>query len=231
MKIEFIPSTKDVEILVASPDPAKTTMPDWYKNIKPPPKEIDGGNDHPRKKLINLKNCTPFLDAMTNGYVQKTWADLYINQRDGKIEYYTPGGPEMVGHRNSVSIPLSDEYADIEFYWTVPWIPKLPNGYSVLMTHPYNQLNLNFTVLSAIIDADSFYHVGMGQYPFYIKKDFNGLIPMGTPMYQITPIKRDNWKSHICKFDQEDTKRREFVYFREIWGVYKNKFWKKKNYD
>jgi hypothetical protein len=231
MNIEFIPSTKDVELLVAPPEPTKTIMPDWYKNIKPPAKSINGESDHPRKKLINLKSCTPFLDAMTSGYIQRTWADLFIDQTNGKLEYYVPSGPEMIGHRDHVSVPIGTHHSKIEFYWTVPWIPKLPKGYSVLMTHPFNQLNLNFTVLSAIIDADDFYHVGMGQYPFYLNKDFNGLIPMGTPMYQIIPFRRDNWKKSISKFDEDIKKVREFTYLREIWGVYKNKFWKKKNYD
>jgi hypothetical protein len=85
--------------------------------------------------------------------------------------------------------------------------------------------------LSAIIDADDFYHVGMGQFPIYLKKGFSGVIPAGTPMFQITPFKRDEWKSIVHPYNDADTKKREFIYLRELWGVYKNKFWKKKKYD
>lgn len=231
MKIEFIPSSKDVEDLVEMPTPAKFHMPEWYKHVMAPPKDIDFDNPAPRKKIINLKSCTPFLDAMTTGFVQRTWSDLFIRKENGMVRYHWPAGPEMIGHREKVSIPLSDEYHPLEFYWTVPWIPKVPKGYSVLITQPFNRIDSSFTGLSAIIDADDFYHVGMGQYPCYLKKDFEGIIPMGTPMFQITPFKRDDWTSVANKFDPTETKKQEFIYLRELWGVYKNKFWKKKTYE
>lgn len=230
MKIEFIPSTKDVEDLTEAPVPAKFHMPDWYKNIKAPPKDVNFDNPSLRAKLINLKSCTPFLDAMTTGFLQRTWSDLFIKIENGVVRYYWPAGPEMIGHREKISVPLSDNYHALEFYWTVPWIPKVPKGYSVLFTQPLNRSDLPFTCLSAIIDADEFYHVGMGQYPFYLEKNFEGLIPAGTPMFQITPFKRDDWKSVAYKFCETETKKREFIYLRELWGVYKTKFWKKKTY-
>ncbi len=231
MKIEFIPSSKDVEDLVEMPVPAKICMPEWYKKIKAPPKDIDLTIDGPRKKMINLKSCTPFMDGMTSGFVQRTWTDLNIKKENGELFCYTPAGPEMIGSRERVSVPLSNEYVDAEFYWTVPWIPKVPKGYSVLLTQPINRVDSPITSLSAVIDADEFYHVGMGQYPCYLKKDFEGLIPAGTPMYQIIPFKRDSWKSEAIKYNETDTKKREFVYLRSLWGIYKSKFWKRKTYE
>lgn len=231
MNIEFIPSLKDVEDLVEMPTPAKHHMPEWYKNIKAPPQDIDLNMPGPRKKQINIKSCTPFMDGMASGFVQCTWTDLFIKKENNNVYCYTPAGPEMIGSREKVSVPLSSEYIDAEFYWTVPWIPKLPKGYSVLLTQPLNRIDFPITSLSAIIDADEFYHVGMGQYPCYLKKDFEGLIPAGTPMFQIIPFKRDEWKSVALKFDRDDSKKREFVYLRELWGLYKTKFWKKKIYE
>jgi hypothetical protein len=231
MNIEFLPSTKDVHTLVEPPQPAKFVMPEWYRHISAPPKELDLDQPGQRKNLINLKSCTPFLDAMTSGFIQRTWADLYISTENNEVRYHVAAGPEMIGHREKVSVPIGPDYHQMEFYWTVPWIPKVPKGYSVLMAQPNNRIDFPFTCLSAIIDADDFYHVGMGQFPIYLKKGFSGVIPAGTPMFQITPFKRDDWKSTVCPYNEEETKKREFTYLREFWGVYKNKFWKKKRYD
>jgi hypothetical protein len=231
MNIEFLPSTNDVSILVEPPQPSKLVMPQWYREITAAPKEINWEEPGPRKKHINLKSCTPFLDAMTSGFIQKTWADIYISNESDEVRYHVAAGPEMLGHRTKNSVPVGPDYHQMEFYWTVPWIPKVPKGYSVLMSQPNNRIDFPFTCLSAIIDADDFYHVGMGQFPIYLKKGFSGVIPAGTPMFQITPFKRDEWKSIIHPYNDADTKKREFIYLREFWGVYKNKFWKKKKYD
>jgi hypothetical protein len=231
MNIEFLPSTNDVSILVEPPQPAKLLMPQWYREMTAAPKEINWDEPGPRKKHVNLKSCTPFLDAMTSGFIQKTWADIYISNENDTVKYHVAAGPEMLGHRAKNSVPIGPDYHQMEFYWTVPWIPKVPKGYSVLMSQPNNRIDFPFTCLSAIIDADDFYHVGMGQYPIYLKKGFSGVIPAGTPMFQITPFKRDEWKSIVHPYNDADTKKREFIYLRELWGVYKNKFWKKKKYD
>ena len=113
----------------------------------------------------------------------------------------------------------------------VPWIPKLPDGYSLLITHPHNRLDLPFTTLSGIIDADKFHHVGFGQYPFYIDHNFEGVIPLGTPMFQMIPFKRDEWKSILKDYDPIEQKKRSYISLREFWNVYKNYFWQKKKYD
>jgi hypothetical protein len=141
MNIEFLPSTNDVSILVEPPQPAKLVMPQWYREITAAPKEINWEEPGPRKKHINLKSCTPFLDAMTSGFIQKTWADIYISNENDEVRYHVAAGPEMLGHRTKNSVPVGPDYHQMEFYWTVPWIPKVPKGYSVLMSQPNNRID------------------------------------------------------------------------------------------
>jgi hypothetical protein len=67
----------------------------------------------------------------------------------------------------------------------------------VLITSPLNRLDLPFRSLTAVIDADVFYHIlpdpmqGGGNYPFYLNRGFEGIIPIGTPMCQYIPFKRE----------------------------------------
>jgi hypothetical protein len=45
--------------------------------------------------------------------------------------------------------------------------------------------------MAGIVDSDK-YH-GAGNIPFFLKEEFEGLIPKGTPYAQIIPIKRAEW--------------------------------------
>ena len=142
----------------------------------------------------NLKMCLPFVDAISCGFIQKTWCDIYIDKSDNSMKYYWAHSPAPLGDRATTNITISEKYYPLEFHWKNPWIPRTPKGWSVLITHPNNRLDLPFTTLSGIIDSDNFYHVEFGQYPFYVDANFEGLIPVGTPMFQIMPFKRDDWK-------------------------------------
>lgn len=227
MKIDFIPSNKAVEENVACPESAKSLLPLWYKESKIKKLPLDNTDD---KEPRGLKSCTPFLDALTSGYVQRTWSDIYIDNQNNILTFKCSDNPLMLESRSQVNIPISDRYYPIEFAWLMPWIPKTPKGYSVLCTHPHNRLDLPFTTLTGIVDSDEFNHVGFGKFPFYIEKGFTGIIPKGTPIIQITPFKRDDWDSNAKTYQPEEQLKKEYSYFREYVSVYRNKFWKKKNY-
>jgi hypothetical protein len=89
---------------------------------------------------------------------------------------------------------------------------------------------LPFHTLSGVIDSDSFFHTSGGNVPFYVHKGFEGIIPVGTPMYQIIPIKRDSWTSSNKDFNFEDNYIRNYALGKFFNGGYKNKFWNKKDY-
>jgi hypothetical protein len=114
-----------------------------------------------------------------------------------------------------------------------PWKFKIalevPKGYSFLITHPLNRYDLPFTTMSAIVDADFGLHGG--QVPFFLKENFEGIIPMGTPIAQIIPFKRDNWISEkslgLWKKSDLNNKRAYMV----TSGWYKKNHWKKKSFE
>lgn len=230
MKIKFIASSLEVENFVDCPVPSKTCIPKWYKNNKLEYKTNPlFGNDG---KLLNtnIKMCMPFLDAMTGGYIQKTWCDIYIQKRDSEISCYHSSTPKIIGSRQKINTEIYDkEYYPIEFFWYIPWITKTPKNYSVIITHPLGRHDLPFTTISGIIDSDKYNDAPFGNLPFYIKNDFEGLIPSGTPMYQIIPIKRERWSSDIVPYSIKLEKRYKDQ-MKKFWGYYKNNFWQKKEY-
>jgi hypothetical protein len=236
MNIEFIPSSKEAELVVPRPKPAKNYIPDWYKNIPTPVRDGFEFNNNPGDvSNLNIKACIPFLDAYTHGYIQETWTDIHIKaSEDGQtiLDYNWAKGPNIIGHRKQSSkFEISNSYYDLELLWEEQWLPKLPKGYSVLYTSPLNRFDLPFRSLDAVIDADNYYHEYKGQYPFYINKNFSGVIPAGTPMYQIIPIKRSDWQSASIKFNEEENRKRNQEIRKYFFRAYKNLFWERKNFS
>jgi hypothetical protein len=125
--------------------------------------------------------------------------------------------------------PTPHSFSPQEFTWKQPWIPQLPDGYSMIYTHPFNNFELPFMNLTAIIDNDKFYMENNTNHPFFIKENFKGVIPKGTPYMQMIPIKRDSWCSKTTSYDEllslSVRKIRQFFV-----GGYKRLYWSKKDY-
>lgn len=232
-EVSFAPISKAAEQVVPRPEPAGKVMPQWwkdtpaFKNGGAPKYAFDGSVD------ASMKLCVPFADTFRFGYIQKTWQEIRINPLfDGEeFEYNFPTSPEIVTMRDETYLPESyfQGHYPVELEWKSQWIPKLPKGYSALITHPLNRHDLPFTTLTGIVDSDSFWHENEANHPFMVKKGFEGIIPIGTPMFQIIPFKRDDWESVQEEYDPNSrfnvNKVRAMFY-----GGYKNMFWKKKTF-
>lgn len=231
-EITFYPSSKITEISVPHPKPASSYIPEWYKQIK----KFYGEENKPVFQdgaIINktIKNCTPFMDSLTSGYIQESWCDITISFTDnGYFDYNYSCGPDPLSYRDRVSLNIPDHFIQNEFTWQVHWAPKLESGYSALITHPFNRFDLPFVNTSGIIDSDKFFHEIPGNYPFYFYKNKEIFIPCGTPLYQIIPIKRDNWKSSAQEFNEIETLKRKTQTRRFFQGSYKKFFHEKKSY-
>lgn len=229
MKIKFHPASKEAERIIPPPRPASEFIPDWYKKTKifdgGAPNFLDG-------EIVNksIKSCYPFFDAYNTGYIQESWTDIYFEFDENSFNFSYAMGPEPISNRERVNIRLSEYFNPLEFIWRVYWVPQLENGYSAMMTHPLNRYDLPFLTTTGIIDSDMFYHVSPANYPFYIYKGFNGVIPAGTPLYQIIPIKRDSWKSDTSEFNEDEYQRRLAKGRRFFIGNYKRLFYQKKIY-
>lgn len=227
-----MPVTKEFELVAPMPKPAKLYIPEWYKQI-PATKDIEFRDGNLINDIGAVKRCMPFLDSLTTGYIQESWCDIHIHNRNNIITYTHSAPPTIMAARDRKALTISEKYYALEFTWRMPWAPKLPKGYSAMYTHPLNRIDLPFTTTSGIVDSDLFFHTseGGGNYPFYIEKDFEGIIPAGTPMYQIIPIKRESWKSSPIPFNEDDSIRRDRVVRRHFFNSYKKQFWQKKSYE
>jgi hypothetical protein len=187
----FIP-TVSVTKNTAVPTAMKKIMPDWYKNGEKYFDPGDGG------EAPGLKTCLPVLDAMTAGYALVTPVDVYVSKNEKnelKIEWDRDKIKiEVVAERKGQigsTIPRPAGHENNHLTWNGQWGWKVPRGFSVLVTHPLNRFDLPFTTMSGIVDSDVMFAPGM--VPFFIKSGFEGVIPAGTPIAQLIPIKRYRW--------------------------------------
>jgi hypothetical protein len=70
-----------------------------------------------------------------------------------------------------------------------------------------------------------------GSLPFFVKKDFEGIIPKGTPIAQLIPFLNQNWLSKNKKNLIKKSNITAMMSNSVIFGWYKKTFWVRKKYD
>jgi hypothetical protein len=211
--------------------PSKNLIPEWYKKI---PKwknnevfTIEDGFGN------SVKQCMPFLESLSIGYMIVLPHDLYVKNNNGipyvswkdGIKFFPKWRTEPADQN---IVPAG--HHSIEYTWQTAVANTIPVGYSLIFTHPFNRHDLPFTTLTGIVDG-GFVMSSNGNIPFFIKKDFEGIIPQGTPIAQIIPFRQENWSSKIQKGlikKSEDYENRSTAI---ITGWYKKTFWTRKRYD
>lgn len=244
-KIEFSIHNDLINIENIKPKETKKVLPDWYKKI-----EKHSSN------FRNIKGCIPFLDNISAGYVLPLPQDLHIghhviNKNTGEKQsfyrfavadginqhqcnMYNINGPsselhgiEQIGGEGSF---LGNKNGNNNVIKILnPWIIKTPPGYSCFFTSPAYNENDYFSIISAIVDTDTFHtHIN---FPIIINHDkypsFEKIFKQGLPYVQIIPFKRDSWRKKISTMKKV---KNNFRYFSKLLDRYKHLIWSKKTW-
>lgn len=211
----------------------KNIIPEWFKKTE----KFIGGKLDIEPSTLTVKNCIPFLDTYLTGYYIPTSVDLLVTEENGEVFVKWKRGivnPDdmYVGVRDgsmTPNMPTPHGYHEKHFTWMTKYNIKCPEGYSLLFTQPLNRMDLPTYTLSGIVDAE--YVLNSGNVPFFVKKGFTGLIPAGTPIMQVIPIKRESWKlvenNDLLEIGETNSQLSQ----KQIIGFYKDKFWRKKEYN
>jgi hypothetical protein len=231
--IKIIPQEEFSENFV-NIEPASKFLPEWYRKSESQIKGTDTELSIYRPSVTNstYKKCTPFLDAMTVGYIAFLTADIEVTQKpDGSPFIMWRTSRHIITEHNYEQwegLPVPEGYHMFVYKWHNQFGLKTPEGYSLLFTSPFNRFDLPFKTISGLVDTDE-YNLAV-HFPFFIKKGFTGIINKGTPICQIVPIKNDNWNRSIDEFDKTGSFLKEERYNSRIKRSYKNSFWKRKEY-
>lgn len=215
---------------IAQPTLAKKFLPEWYRKSETDFTDSNG--------IVHagLKRCIPFLDSMLSGYMLVTPMDIFVSKNDDGTLKLGWNASELfenfIAERPKDSgefMPRPAGHYPNHLAFSGFWGFKTPRGWSLLVTHPLNRHDLPFTITSGIIDADKY--STSGNIPFFMKEDFVGMIPAGTPFAQLIPIKRASWKSinNDSGISYLNDLQGELV--RQPGKSYKKIFWVKKDYS
>jgi hypothetical protein len=231
-KIKFIPQTEIAMEIIDPPRSAKNFIPNWYKkNTRKINKDFLWRTPEGMANLT-VKACMPVLDSITAGYIITLSADVYATKdhRYGNRLFWDVD-------RKLISLDNQSQYGELlppegyeknGYKWHTDWIIKTPKKYSVLIIHPNYHFDLPFITLPGIVDTDKY---GLAlNLPFFLKEDFEGLIPKGTPIAQIIPIKRESWISSLNKFSIKEKYHLENLKSK-FERSYQTMMWEKKEYS
>lgn len=230
--IEFVAKNKDELEILEKPYPSIQNTPSWFKTM---PRYIHGHPDVDSYGDPNstIKKCLPVVDMMGSGYHIPLYSDVWVENAGelnlsfrwsiDSMEVVTSQKAEQ--HKN-YPVPLG--YYEPVFKWVNPWIVKTPPGWSTLFLHPQHHEDLPFHSFSALVDTDK--HPIPVNFPFFLRKGFDGLIPKGTPLIQVIPFKREKFKA-VYKSDEDNFFKRAWdkahsVFFER----YQKHFWSQKTY-
>ena len=181
------------------PIPASRSIPEWYKetnsyleNKKEPNGE--GGSTG------TIKRCMPVFDALNSGYLLLTHTDIWVSKKEDKEGqvtdwYQWPSFGAISFHPVSQALLHPESTGSPVPKWINPWSIKTPLGYSTLFTAPFHRKNI-FTALTGIVDTDK-YDAPVNIIFVLTNPNFEGLVPAGTPIAQVTPFKRNSWEMKI----------------------------------
>jgi len=228
-KIKFYAWDDTAAKLTFPPVPAIKNIPEYWRKSErfigsKELKILDKGMPN-----LGLKHCMPFLDATTSGYHYILHCDIEVKCINGlpSISYdsiLTPAYP-----RSKDNIPTPIGCYDQGFFWQMWWGTSLPDGWSALVTSPLNRPDLPFVVNSGIVDYDKY--VAPGNISFHIKKDFEGVIKAGTPIFQIIPVYREAWEMEIDQSLREVGHGNFNKKVEQVYGYYKKHLRQDKPYS
>jgi hypothetical protein len=175
--------------------PASRTYPKWYKEAP-----VYQKDDTSESAKGSFKKCGPFTDSFSLGYMMPLQKDVKIAFVNGvrKVSSFVAADPVLIpseGIHNNPTLPVPSGFSSEGFAWKTKNIIHIPDGYRALLTHPLNQYDLPFITLSAVINGG--FTLQTGNVPVFLRDDFEGIIPEGTPIFQIILFKADEWISEI----------------------------------
>ena len=242
-KIIFSADQEYINQDIAKPQPVKLNIPKWYKEL-----------DH-TKEIQTIKGCIPVLDSLTSGYLMRMPQDMIIQHnvtnKEGKQDSFVDWGygplgqwiaakglnlnvdPSETHHPRQVGkCPYLQKNKELPFYKIMnPWIITTPPGYSCLFVPPLNNFDDRFHIVAGIVDTDTYTtHIN---FPIVLNGDkyptLETTIKVNTPIAQIIPFKRDNWKMEI-KPSKVDGRWKMLKLTQRLVHKYKNAFWAKKSW-
>lgn len=198
-----------LEGLIPAPIPARRGLPEWLRRMPGKARSSDLGAE-----LETVKQCPPFIDAMSAGFLMPLAADLHI--ANGAISWDWDLPADLPRHyprspfafhvaEQLVGTPMHDpDGFAVKFinFWTI----TLPAGWGLLCTHPVNRADLPFHTITGLVRADN-YDAFIHFPALWSDPGFAGVLPRGTPVAQCFPVPLENLEMETAHLEGESAER------------------------
>lgn len=244
MNIKFRCLENNIEA-IPHPTPAAKNIPEWYKRMS-----LQRLPDEPKLFIKegkffgtnnSVKECIPIRDTITSGYIIPLWCDLAVsyNKKDDIISCSWSAAPDTMqidSHPLNQVIGSPIEKMAIQGnVWKLvnPWHIETPAGYSCLINAPFYHDDIPIKILPGIVDTDKWANIN---FPLDLDidknfdKDFQLIIPRGTPLAQVTPFKRVDWKMRVDVIHESEMEKKQHKASTKILNSYRYLFHSLKKY-
>ncbi len=214
---------------LARPTLARHALPDWLHTMPRTAFSETHGQE-----VRTVKQCPPFIDAMSHGFVMPLPCDVHVNDGVLSWDWDYPALSVESHPRSPLSFHVpaqatgtpfcSPDVAIVKFnsFWTI----ELESGYSLFATHPINRADLPFRTLSGLVDSDRFTDVGVLFPAQWVDPEFEGVLPRGTPVAQCFAVEREHPDLSFQSFTDQDVRRYEATAGKLLGqpGVYRREY-------
>jgi hypothetical protein len=209
--VSTVPGLIDIE--ECRPKPAKTFIPQWWKDT---PSMVKSPDSDVYPILRTVKVCPSFPDYFSQGYVIPMWADTTLWHDQKTDNWYWRSGIEreapylITPHDNSQFLNhTSANFLGIEgtfvFKLICPWRIITPKNYSVLQLPMFFHYNQEFSVVPGITNGSI--QSEINQQIIYHGKGKEIFIPRGTPIAQYIPVKTKDTAKYLVRESTEKDRR------------------------
>lgn len=184
--IEFLCRPEDLGV-IAEPTPAVRVLPSWFKKLPGVAKaEVTALNDG-----LTVKRCSPFLDALSAGWILPLAATVRLEIRDSgtavtggwntDLEMVSPhGAGQVAGNPYEPRPPMK-----FHNHWTI----RTAKGWSCLFLPPLNRPDPVVQVFAGVVDTDTY--TAPINFPFVATApDGVYTLEKGAPLVQVIPFRR-----------------------------------------
>lgn len=193
----FIEFHGPLELNDPAPFRAAQVVPEWLRGMEA---QRSGPGNIP---VDTLKRCSPFVDAITAGYIIPLRRTVkFIRKPDGGLSYEAADNEVVSGQS-----PIEYKGAPFESAAIVKfknsWIIQTPPGYSSLFVPLLNRVDFPFQILAGVVDTDVFYKEVFFPSICLMVPGTQVVLEQGTPLVQVIPFKREAWQSRTAEWDKE----------------------------
>jgi hypothetical protein len=178
---------KELFGVIPAPVKANSFLPEWFKKLPLADPEFRSLEN----SAITIKQCPPFLDALTLGYILLWPCQLSFEVFDdgAKVSWHSDFPHQVVATHQFYQIRGAPESTRAALKLMSFWTIHTPPVWSTLFTPLLNRAHPFFDVFSGVVDSDR-YRLPVN-IPFFMNTG-NGLhqIDKATPVCQLIPFRR-----------------------------------------